>query len=230
MLFEEDYYLTTCTQALQRWSAEVFADSFAIQHCGPAYCFAFREMANLLPIREHAEDAFSITHPAISYRWHLHAAMLSKTAWWGVLQNQAADEYAWLGSYLPERKYTAPFIAMAELVDRVFRIFDKATREVISYCDKEFSAYAAAAIGDFQQLGPQVREYLQHGIPPAAIVIEGLRQSPMAPTVLNAAWFLSLEGMTATLALMGKEGDQEALDIAESRLAGWVSKTLEDLS
>ncbi|MFO8012573.1 MAG: hypothetical protein R6X20_04615 [Phycisphaerae bacterium] len=228
-LFDERYYAAACKNALRRWGAEAFSDAFALMYIGPAYSFAFREMANMLPVPERAEDTFSQTHPAISYRWHIHAAMLKKIGWWEILREEAEAEHSWLSGYLAERKYAAPFAAIPGLPDRVLRIFDKIVRAIIEYCTGEFSESAKTVCEEFRKIGGDVKKYLEHGIPPASVVIGGESTFPLPATIVNAGWFLSLEGMTETLRLMGREGDELAHDVLESRLAGWVSKAMEDV-
>lgn len=163
------------------WIMELFCDAFGVAIMGPAYAFAFRDLAG----PQSRSTAFFVTHPADLLRQQIQWHVLQKTEWSiaptkvtkGARQfvKTASDVFAHLRSERLPRldkwdvdalKYvsheTIAPVLIKELSRHRTRIVEAAIKSVDDWSERR---------NDFWALGPTVATALEHGIVPSTVVL-----------------------------------------------------------
>jgi len=224
------------------WSKELFCDLFAVCLIGSCYTFAYIELFDLPNLLDKSDALatsrpgqppihFYSLHPSHPFRVKYQTDLLKQLKWWPQIHNIDSRYVRVMDllSALTDNDFIEAEDTRKLLIDAFFKVIPEINTQlgrIVGGLD--------TGVHDFVQLREHIAHYLQEGIVPSTITIDGQPQpaTPTAVTVLNSFALFYLENIEK---LMNRVAD-ENLNSAKRRvhwakkLESWTSKALEDIT
>ena len=230
--------LSWCRERLKYWSEEIYCDRFAIGLVGPAFCFAYIELFDVIGTSDTDETGlaeFSDTHPSDACRFKEYADQLRKGNWWDLLDQDAATSYVALIKKLeavPEEHYLFSSDEKRDHAMPVLAAFLKLKPAIGDLVNKTFKTKLRVFRGatDREQI-TIVKNYLSHGVVPSTLMQNGKESHPDAIALINAAYLFYLESLSQLMHRIEGQKDAVLADRHKwaERVEMWTLKSLEDL-
>jgi hypothetical protein len=232
--------LSWCRKRLRSWSEEIYCDRFAVGLIGPAYCFAYIELFDVVGISDAAETEemveFQDEHPSDACRFREWSVQLTDGGWWNLLDKTGRTTYVPLIKRLAsidENKYQYNSEQKPQCSGPVLTAFNKLKQELGQLITESFGPTLRRYRPDTDcNEIEQVRRYLSYGIVPSTLVKGGGESFPDGVALINAAYLFYLESLPD---LIHRIKDQASEKLSQrckwgERTEMWTLKALEDSS
>lgn len=243
---------------LLNWADEIFADIFAIGTLGPAFHLGLLEIEQVVPLLSSADLAdiavlgetvssmhqmirltFCRTHPAVDFRFKIHAQWLHDCGWDLVLSNRAPEVFAELErcKQLEASRFTivceSPLSDNSDLEGALHKWMIETFMEMVPSIEdavRHKIANMAKPIEDFERCDRGVTACLEHAVVPSTIITERQeRLHPTPTTLLNSGFFFYFGGMTKLFERVKSSDEPTKKRMQyETRLNHWLGKAIDD--
>jgi hypothetical protein len=228
--------LSWCRERLKYWSEEIYCDRFAIGLIGPAYCFAYIELFDIVGTSDTSDvGEFNDTHPSDACRFWEHADQLRNGDWWSLLEEGVRTSYVDLVKKLaamPESSYLYESEEKPKLAEPVLAAFLKLKPKVGALVADTFRYGPRRFRGDLDREEINlVRTYLGHGVVPSTLVQDRKERFPDPVALINGAYLFYLESLPELVRRIANQNEHQLSHRSKwtERVEMWTLKAIEDL-
>jgi hypothetical protein len=231
--------LSWCRERLKYWSEEIYCDRFAIGLIGPAFCFAYIELWDIVATASDADESYLVefydTHPSDACRFREHSDQLKKGDWWSLLIENTKSSYIPLIQRLADidpDHYVFASDQKPHLADPVLKAFIKMKPKLADLVDTTFGPRLRRFRGDVDKEEIHlVKSYLSRGVVPSTLIRKRKERFPDPVALINAAYLFYLESMAELMQRIAGQKEENLCQRSKwaERVESWTLKALEDL-